>query len=95
MNLKYWIALVAVVAGTAGYAYHRDLAACWRDYLDSQKETQAIEREHDALRAERDKLKEDVQRLKTDPVEVEQSIRQNKNLVREGEKVYRVDLPPQ
>ena len=94
MNVRYWIALVAVVGLLAGYAYHRDLLGAWKKLENSDGETQQLREQEAGLKAQRDSLKATVEGLSSDPVEVEASVRRNKNLVREGETVYRIELPP-
>mgnify|MGYP001241998967 CR=1 FL=1 len=94
MNFKYWIALTAVVGLLTGYAYHRDLLGAWKKLEDSRRDTVLLREQEGNLKAQRDELKKSVDALGSDPVEMEASIRRNKKLVREGEKVYRVELPP-
>ncbi|NLT59368.1 MAG: hypothetical protein GXX88_01940, partial [Candidatus Hydrogenedentes bacterium] len=42
-----------------------------------------------------EELSRKVEHLDGDAVEMEAAIRRNKNLVREGETIYRVELPPE
>lgn len=87
-----WLALL-LVAGLAGaYAVHRDLYGTYLEYRESDARVDALMDGHKTLEETRDALQRRVDLLGSDPVEIEASIRRGKNLVREGERVYRIEL---
>jgi len=93
MRLGYWSALVVVVGVCAAYVYHRDLARAWDKLRASEKSVEGLRQEQTDLQNQVDTLKDSVSGLSSDPVEVETSVRRNKNLVRQGERIYRIELP--
>ncbi|MCP4641464.1 MAG: septum formation initiator family protein [bacterium] len=90
----YWLSLVVVCALAAGYAYHRDLYGLYLYCRSSEDQVLQLDRELRGLEQDEARLQRRVKGLDNDPVEIEAAIRRNKNLVREGEKVYRIELEP-
>jgi cell division protein FtsB len=88
----YWIALAVVLALCVAYAYQRDLYGLYRHRQSSEIRVRELRQELDELEQREQQLTERVNGLDSDPVEMEAAIRRNKNLVREGEKVYRIEL---
>ena len=89
----YWLALIAMAGLLLLYAEHRGLSAKLTEYRDSEAQAEAKRVERDRAVGEVERLTRQVEQLDSDPVEVEASIRRSKNLVREGETIYRVELP--
>jgi cell division protein FtsB len=89
-KLRYWLVLTAVMAMVLAYAGHRNLRQRFQDYLKNKGEIQAKLRECEALEQRIQASRERVTSLGSDPLEIEAEIRRNKNLVREGEKIYRI-----
>lgn len=95
LRKRYWLTVAAVAVVVALYAYHRDLSGLYREYLRQDGEVQALRDQLDQLRSSEEAMTRRVDRLKTDDVEMEAAIRRDKNLVRQGERIYRVELPPE
>ena len=87
--------IVAVAGLMAAYAFHRDFFALYEHYCERGAEVQASREELRAAKALEEELARKVEQLGGDPVEMEAAIRRNKNLIREGETIYRVELPPE
>ncbi len=96
VSMRYWLGLLALVGLTAAYVHHRDLAGQYEDFKHSEQRVRALQEERRALETERGSLERRVQHLHGDPVELEATIRQNRNMVREGETIFRIEeLEPQ
>ncbi len=91
--MRYGMALLLIVALSAGYAYKRDLVSQYRKYQASQEEVNALEAEQNRLVEECSELDKRVENLGSDPVEIEAAIRRSKSLVRQDERVFRIELP--
>lgn len=83
-----------MVGIVAGYAYHRDFASLYTKYCESRANVQQLRESVRRAQALEEELARKVDRLGHDVVEMEAAIRRNKELVREGETIYRVELPP-
>jgi cell division protein FtsB len=90
----YWLSLLILVGLLAGYARYRDVQGQYRKYLESGAEVQRLREELESRRAEEARLQRSVENLRSDPVEWEAAIRRNQGLVREGEKVFRIETAP-
>lgn len=90
----YWAALAVLAVALVAYARQHDLPQLYAGYRYSEQEVQQLEERLQALRIEEAKLQQNVEDLDNDPLAVEAEIRRSKGLVREGETVYRVELPP-
>jgi len=90
----YWLILLLVAGLTALYADRRDLYDRYQVFLDDQQKIQAAQNQCGALQAQIDDARRLVEHLGSDPLEIEDAIRRNKNLVREGETIYRIQPPP-
>ncbi len=88
----YLLALALTIGLTAAYVVHRDLPGQYKFYLRSTNYVQGLQSQLDALKQEEARLKTRTDGLNSDPVEMEADIRRDKNLVRPGETVFRVDL---
>ncbi len=83
---------MVVLAGlTAAYVHHRDLAGRYEEFKESEQRVQSLHEERRALETEYHGLEQRVQHLDGDPVELEATIRRNRNMVREGETIYRIE----
>jgi len=90
----YWLSLLLLVGLSAAYARYRDVNGLYLRYQKSEQDVQRVRGELDARKQEETQLKRNVTGLSSDPVEWEAFVRGNQGLVREGEKVYRVELTP-
>lgn len=91
---RYGLALVLVAGLTVAYAYHRDVYGRFRAYQKERAGIETLQDERDALVDRQAVLEKQILELSADPVEIEAAIRRTKNLVREGERIYRIELPP-
>ncbi len=89
----YWAALALFAIGLVAYARRHDLVGLYSEYRYSQTEVRQLEARLDDLRKEEMALERRVEDLDTDPLAVESEIRRSKGYVREGEKIFRVELP--
>ena len=89
----YWAAVALFAIGLIAYARRHDIVGLYSGYRYSQKEVKQLEARLDDLRKEESALQQRVEDLDTDPLAVEKEIRRSKGWVREGEKVFRVELP--
>lgn len=88
---RYWLGL-AIVAGVTGlYAYERDMVGQYLNYQRSRSEFRDMQRQVEESRKEEELARRRVEMLRTDPVEIEAAVRRNKNLLRAGERVYRIE----
>lgn len=92
-GIWYWTALVLLLAGAWVYVDRRDLTRHFETARDSHSQAEALRQElHTSAESVR-RLEARVEHLQGDPVEMEAVARHNKNLVREGETIFRVVLP--
>ena len=91
ISIRYWLALVVLAGLTAAYVHHRDLAGRYEEFKQSEQRVRALHEERRALEAERGSLERRVQHLDGDPVELEATIRRNRNMVRDGETIFRIE----
>lgn len=89
----YYLALILLSGLVSVYAQRRDLVTLYHSYRQSEESLRAIEVRLTTRQNEEEVLRTRVDHLDSDPLEVEAAIRRGKGLVREGETVYRVDLP--
>ena len=87
------VALLAVLL-TALYAGHRNLFGRYIEHQRRQEQVDAARQQCEDLRKEIDSSGRRVESLSNDPLEIETAIRRSKDLVREGEKVYRIKAAP-
>jgi cell division protein FtsB len=89
----YWTALALFAIGLVVYARRHDLVGLYSEFRYSQTEVRQLQARLDDLRKEETALERRVEDLDTDPLAVETEIRRSKGYVREGEKIFRVELP--
>lgn len=75
------------------YAQRRDLPGLYMKWQASEAQLNELHRQVDGLEKQATALGQRVEYLNSDPVELEAAIRSGKRLVREGETVYRIELP--
>ena len=93
-NGWYWIGMAVVLVGLTGYANHHDLMGLYIGYQDSERKVHDLELSLKSLKTEEARLNRSVQGLlNADSLEMEATIRGDRGLVREGETVYRVEIP--
>ena len=89
----YWTALALFAAGLVAYARRHDLIGLYYDYRYSQDQVKQLEARLADLDKQESALRQHVEDLDRDPLAVETEVRRSKGLVREGEKIFRVELP--
>ena len=89
----YWVAVVLFAAALVAYARRHDIVGLYSGYRYSQDEVKQLEARLDGLRKEESALRQRVEDLDTDPLAVESEIRRSIGYVREGENIFRVELP--
>lgn len=86
-------ALLLVGAAVAAYACCRDFYGAYLAHADRQAHIEQLREERDALAAQAQALRRHVDSMQSDDVEIERAIRLNRNLVYEGERIFRITLP--
>ncbi len=89
----YWLLLALLAAFLVVYVDKRGLHAHYQAWRASEASVEALRRDLGEAEARVNALEARVEDMNDDPVEQEAAMRRNKNLVREGETVYRVLLP--
>ena len=89
----YILALLSMILVVSCYVWYRDLVSRYMVYQGSQESVNQLMAENQVLLRERDFLRDRVDRLGSDPIEIEAAIRRTRNLVRENERIYRIELP--
>jgi cell division protein FtsB len=89
----YWIALLLLAMGAYFYADQRGFNQRIDEARRSHEQVEELRGELRAAEAAVARLEDRVEYLHGDPVEMEAAVRRNKNLVREGETLFRVVLP--
>ena len=92
---RYMLLVLVMTGMVAVYALHRDFVGLYQDYREREAEIQALRDRVRGAETQAGNLAHKVEQLDNDAVEMEAAIRRNKNLVREGETIYRVELPPE
>jgi hypothetical protein len=82
---------LAVAGLTALYAYERDIQGQFLNYERSKSELSELREEVDRRKQEEAQARRRVEMLRTDPVEREATVRRNKNLLRAGERIFRIE----
>jgi cell division protein FtsB len=91
----YAVAISLLVSAAYWYVGYRDLFGLYDAYRNGEIETENLQRKLEEDQAKAETLEAHVAGLDTDPVELEAAMRKNKNVVREGEKIYRFELAPE
>lgn len=90
----YWLVLLLAAAVTLLYAERRDLYGRYLAHVRSVQEFREADHQRSELEHDIEASGLRIQYLGTDPVEIEAAVRRNKNLVREGETVFRIEKAP-
>ena len=90
----YGIALGTLVCAVYWYVGYRDLPGLYNAFRQGEAESTRLQEELDEVTAKAETLEAHVADLGADPVELEATVRRNKNVVREGETIYRFELEP-
>jgi len=85
------LAFVLVTGLTLWYVGGRKLVERYGRHQDVQQQTQAAKEQARRLESEIDNTRQRIKHLGSDPMEIEAAIRRSKDLVREGEKIYRIE----
>ena len=93
--VMYAAALGGLISGAYWYVGYRDLPGLYNAYRDGELEAENLQRVLQEEQAKAEQLEAHVAGLGSDPVELEAAMRRNKNVVREGEKIYRFELAPE
>lgn len=88
------LALVLVTTLTLWYVGGRKLVERYSQHQHMQQQTQAAKEQSVRLEKEIANTRERIEHLGSDPTEIEAAIRRSKDLVREGEKIYRIEKAP-
>jgi len=93
--VSYAVAIALLVSVAYWYVGYRDLFGLYDTYRNGEIETENLQRVLHEEQARAETLEAHVAGLDSDPVELEAAMRKNKNVVREGEKIYRFELAPE
>jgi cell division protein FtsB len=91
---RYLLVASLVLLLTALYTGRRNLFGRFIEHQRQQERVDAARRQTEDLRKEIDSSGRRVENLGNDPIEIEAAIRRSKDLVREGEKIYRIEVDP-
>jgi cell division protein FtsB len=80
-------------AGLAFYASERDLIGLYYEYESSEQQLVILSEDIARLEQEKVRLDHKIVGLGFDPLIVETAVRKNTGQVREGETIYRVEIP--
>lgn len=86
----YGLALAAAAGLLIAYAHTRGLYDRYSAYQASENEVRELEQRLRQLKREEEALARRVHGLEHDPLEIEANLRETKNLVRPGERIYRI-----
>lgn len=93
-TIWFVLALVIVAIVTFGYVNRRHLVERYSQHQRVQQQTQAAKEQSRRLEKEIEGTRQRIEHLGSDPTEIEAAIRRSKDLVREGEKIYRIEKAP-
>ena len=91
----FWLVLLLVAALTVLYVQRRDLPRRYMDYQKSAEELAQARQSCAELEGKIEASRQRAEHLGSDPTEIEAAIRRSKDLVREGETVFRIEKAPQ
>jgi len=98
MNVReigwYVLVLVLVALATLWYVERRNLIGRYMDHQNREGQIRAAVEHGQALEQKIQASRDHVEHLNNDPYEIEAAVRHKKGLVREGEKVYRIEQVP-
>ena len=91
---RYFLVVLVAVLLAMLYAGRRNLLGRYIEHERRQEQVDAARRQCEDLRREIDASGRRVTHLESDPTEIEAAIRRSKDRVREGEKIYRIEMDP-
>ena len=94
LDKGYLLALMLSLGLAAAYTFHRDLPAQYQFYLENEEYTAAVQHEYEKAVAAEQELVVRVDGLERDPIEMEDTIRHQKQLARPGETLFRIQPKP-
>jgi cell division protein FtsB len=89
--LGYVLSLLLMIGSMWLYVQYRDLSGQYAKYVESERAVQDLRKQVETARELEGRLQRSVADMDKDPVEWEAAIRRHKGLVREGEKIYRIE----
>ena len=90
----FGLVAIILIAASVWYAMRRNLYGRYLEHKRQDAQIQSVREQCKELEADVEASRQRIGRLGDDPLEIETAIRQNKDLVREGEKVYRIEPAP-
>lgn len=94
--IPYVLVVAIAIVTVLGYVAHRDLGGRYNAYQRSEMSVNAAKEQARILDEELQRLQQRVKDLdQKNPLEVEAAIRRIKQLVRDGETVYRLEEAPE
>jgi len=91
---SYVLVALLVALVTVMYAERRNLFARYFEHEAREGQVDTVRQQCEELQKEIDSSRRRVENLGSDPLEIEAAIRRSKDLVREGEKIYRIETGP-
>jgi cell division protein FtsB len=89
----YWIGLIILTGLLIAYAEYHDLPKLYTGYQESESDVTILEDRLEEVRISKEQLQTHVEELDENPLSVEAAVRENMGHVREGETVFRINLP--
>ena len=90
----FGLVAILLIGASVWYAVRRDLYGRFLEHKHREAQIQTVHTQNKELEADIASTRQRIERLGDDPLEIETAIRQNKDLVREGERVYRIEPAP-
>lgn len=91
----YWLLLLVAAVLTLLYAERRNLYVRYMEHVEAEQEVLQGQERCEKIETETEATRQHLEHLGTDPIEIEAAIRRSKDLVREGEKIYRIEKSPE
>lgn len=89
----YWLAIALLMVGLVLYASEHDLPGLYEDHTENTQQLQTLGEKAQRLEREKLQLEQKITGLNSNSVVQESAIRKNTGHVRQGETIYRVELP--
>ena len=93
-RVLYWLGLIVVAGVVMAYVQHRDFRQRHDTLEMKQQQVKDLEVQLKQNQYRERMLQGRVERLDSDPIEMEKVIRRDKDRVRRGEHIYRVEIVP-
>jgi cell division protein FtsB len=91
---RFLLFALVVFLSSALYVDHRDILGRYLAHREQLRSINATRQQCVDLQKEIESSRRRVEKLGSDPTEIEAAIRHTKDLVRQGEKVYRIEFSP-